>query len=90
MFVYEGPDLSFQMYGKARGKLNGNSKATVIELYSKGSDMKRWDYGVGIGAGVEIDKFIIGIGNQIGIANINGGAGKMRAGNITISAGYFF
>ena len=90
IFVYGGPYLSYHMYGKARGKLDGSKKASDIELFSRNDGMKRWDYGVGIGAGMEIDKFTIGIGNQIGIADIDEGSGRMRTGNVTVSLGYFF
>lgn len=53
--------------------------------------MKRFDYGVGIGVGMEIDRFTIGVGNQIGLADINGTSdSKMKTGNLSVSVGYFF
>lgn len=89
IFVYGGPYLSYNMYGKAKGKING--KAEDTEIFSKGSDMKRWDYGVGIGVGIEINKLVLSLNNQIGLADINGAEGsKMKSGNISLSIGYFF
>jgi len=89
LFVYAGPYLGYNIYGRARGKINGETES--VGLYSKGSDMKRWDYGVGIGVGMEMNKFVVSLGNQIGQADINGAKGsKMKAGNISLSAGYFF
>jgi len=89
VFVYGGPYLSYNIYGKAKGKIDG--KTHDVELFSKGSNMRRWDYGFGIGAGMEINKFTIGIGNQIGHADINKTKGsKMKTGSVTVSVGYFF
>lgn len=89
LFVYGGPYLSYNIYGRARGKIDGKTES--VGIFSKSSDMKRLDYGVGIGVGMEINKFTIGLGNQIGQADINGAEGsKMKAGNLTLSLGYFF
>jgi len=88
VFIYGGPYLSYHMYGKSTGKIDG--KSVDQKLFTKESDMKRWDYGIGIGAGMEINKFVIAVGNQRGLCDINGGGGKMKTGNITVSAGYFF
>ena len=89
LFVYAVPYVGYNMYGRAKGKIDGKTES--VGLYKDGSDMKRVDFGVGIGAGMEISKFTIGIGNQIGQTDISGQkGGKMKAGNITVSAGYFF
>lgn len=89
LFVYAGPYVGYNIYGKVKGKIDGAT--TDQELYSKGSKMRRWDYGVGVGAGVEVNKFTIGIGNQFGLQDISGSeTGKMKAGNLTVSVGYFF
>jgi len=88
-FVFGGPYIAYNMYGKVKGKQDG--KSVDEELFKKGSDLKRWDYGVGIGAGIEVNKFVLTLGNQIGICDINDASGsKMKAGNITLSVGYFF
>lgn len=88
LYVYAGPYVGYNIYGKARGKIDGNKQDA--SLFSKGSDMKRLDYGVGMGVGIEVNKFTIGVGNQFGLCNINDATGKMKAGNITLSVGYFF
>lgn len=89
LFVYAGPYLGFNVYGKVAGKIDG--KSVDQELFSKGYKMKRWDYGVGIGVGAELEKFTLTLGNQIGIPDISGeNPGRMRAGNVTLSLGYFF
>jgi len=89
IFVYAGPYLSYNMYGKVKGKVDG---VKVDEkLFSNGSNMKRFDYGIGLGIGVEFKKFIIALGNQYGLQDISGSnKGNMKAGNISLSAGYFF
>jgi len=88
IFVYAGPYLSYNIYGKATGEIDG--KSIDRGLFNKGHQMKRWDYGMGIGVGMEINKFVISLGNQYGLCNINSTEGKMKAGNITLSVGYFF
>jgi len=89
LFAYAGPYVGYNMYGKVKGEVDG--KSVSRELYSNGSNMKRLDYGVGLGIGAEINKFTLTLGNQLGIQDISGEkGGRMRAGNITLSAGYFF
>lgn len=89
VFVYAGPYLAYHVYGKARGKIDGASADK--ELFSKGSDMKRFDYGVGLGVGLEMNKFTLTLGNQYGLYDISGSAkGRMKTGNLSLSAGYFF
>lgn len=89
IFVYGGPYIGYNIYGKVAGKIDG--KAVDNELYTKDSNMKRFDYGVGIGVGIEMNKFILSLGNQYGINDISGSEkGKMRAGNLSLSVGYFF
>ncbi|PXV62320.1 outer membrane protein with beta-barrel domain [Dysgonomonas alginatilytica] len=89
VFVYGGPYIGYNIYGKVAGKVDG--KAVDNELYTKDSNMKRFDYGVGIGVGIEVNKFVISLGNQIGMNDISGSEkGKMKTGNLSLSAGYFF
>jgi hypothetical protein len=89
LFAYAGPYLSYNIYGKVEGKVDGIP--IDQDLYSKDSKMKRWDYGIGFGVGIEKNGFILGLGNQYGLQNISGSKpGKMKPGNITLSVGYFF
>jgi len=88
LFVYGGPYISYNIYAKAKGKIDG--KTHDVELLSKNSELKRFDYGFGIGVGMEINKFTLTLGNQIGHQDINKGNGKMKTGSLTLSAGYFF
>lgn len=89
LFVYAGPYIGYNMYGKVVGKTG--SESVDHKLFSKGSNMERWDYGVGFGIGAEINKFTMTLGNQIGMHDISGEKkGRMKAGNITLSLGYFF
>ena len=89
LFAYAGPYAAFNMYGRAKGKVNGTNES--VELYKDGSDMRRWDYGVGVGVGMEVNKFVFTFSNQFGLADINGQENnKMKAGNLSLSVGYFF
>lgn len=89
VFVYAGPYIGYNIYGKVAGKIDG--KNIDNKLYDKDSDMKRFDYGVGIGFGIEINNFILSTGNQYGVNDISGSEkGKMRVGNVSVTVGYFF
>ncbi|MCD7971629.1 MAG: PorT family protein [Candidatus Azobacteroides sp.] len=89
LFVYAGPYIGYHMYGKATGKTDGET--VDQELFTKESKMRRLDYGIGFGVGTELDKFTLTLGNQRGIQDISGEkSGRMKAGNITLSVGYFF
>lgn len=89
LFVYAGPYIGYNMYGKIKGKIDGVS--VEQELFSKDSNMKRWDFGAGIGVGIEMNKFTLSLGNQYSMQNISKSErGKMKTGNLTLSAGYFF
>lgn len=88
-FVYAGPYIGYNMYGKVAGKIDGT--ATSNDLFTKGSDMQRLDYGVGVGMGIEVKKMVLTLSNQMGQNDISGSEkGKMKTGNISLSAGYFF
>lgn len=91
LFVYAGPYVAFNVYGKLAGTMNDGTSVDE-SLFSDGSDIKRLDYGVGLGVGLELNnKFTVSLGNQIGLRDINGAEGaQMKAGNITLSAGWFF
>ncbi len=89
LFVYGGPYVGYNMYGKVAGKIDGVKVDN--KLYTKDSNMKRFDYGFGIGVGIEMKKFVLTLGNQYGANDISGSEkGKMRAGHVSLSAGYFF
>jgi hypothetical protein len=51
---------------------------------------KKFDFGLGIGAGLEFGKIGVGLGWDLGLANINRGEGKIKNQNAYLSVGYKF
>ncbi len=84
-----GPYFGFGLSGKY--KVNDDSKS--IEWGSGEGEMKRFDIGMTIGAGVEVSAFQFGLSYNLGFANIEGkGDSDNSAKNrgLRITAAYWF
>jgi len=74
----------------------GEITQSDIDEMKKGTDtfgddaMKRFDFGIGLGAGVEIWKFTAGIGYDFGLSDIGREGVKVNNRNGYISVGYKF
>ncbi len=80
-----GPYLAYGVNGKAK---MGDEKVDVF-----GDDgLRRFDAGLGVGAGYTYQHFYVGFDYQFGLANIadTGGFGKITNRNFNISVGYNF
>jgi hypothetical protein len=86
-----GPYLGIGLSGKGESKAGPNEKETVLFEYDVewGRDFKRTDFGLTLGAGVELNSIQIGLTYSLGLANIyleNGETQKHRV--LGISLGY--
>jgi hypothetical protein len=90
-YVSAGPYLEYLASAKAKAESEGISVS--VDLFNKenGMEMKHFNFGVGAGFGVEISKFTVGVGYQLGLANLTG-ADKVSMKNRSayLSVGYFF
>lgn len=80
-----GPYLAYGVNGKVK---LGDDKVDVF-----GDDgFRRFDAGLGVGAGYTFNHFYVGLDYQFGLANIadTGGIGKITNRNFNISIGYNF
>lgn len=80
-----GPYLAYGVNGKVK---LGDEKVDVF-----GDDgFRRFDAGLGVGAGYTFNHFYVGLDYQFGLANIadTGGIGKITNRNFNISIGYNF
>jgi len=85
IFGQVGPYLGYALNGK--DKTDGET--TDIEFGDGG--MKRFDLGLGIGAGVEFGPMVAGLGYQFGLANLaDSSDGKAKNKVFQISVAYMF
>lgn len=79
-----GPYVAYGIGGKAKG--GGNS-----EKIFGNNRFKRLDYGVGGGIGLELGKFIVGGGYDLGLNNVSDVKGmKVKTRNAYMTVGYKF
>lgn len=106
VFVNAGPYLGVGVGGKTtlEGKVNilgfegkGTTNKDIKPFDQDNGFLNRLDWGAQVGAGVEYNRFQVGVGTQFGIGDIrndnwkNGNADKaIRNSNFFVTAGYRF
>ena len=68
LLLQAGPYLGYAVNGKVKAKVDGKKESEKIEFGDGG--MKRFDFGLGIGAGLQFGNIQAGVGYNIGLANI--------------------
>ncbi len=82
-----GPDIGYAISGKNKG----DGYDVDIEFGSDEDQMKRLDFGLNIGAGIDISALQIDLTYTIGLADLtNVDEYKMKNKNFAISVAYFF
>lgn len=85
LVVNAGPYIAYGIGGKAKG---GDED---LKLFSDEGTLKRLDYGVGGGIGVELGWLSVGGGYDLGLANISDtDGGKIRNRNAYVTVGIKF
>ncbi len=83
-----GPYIGLGLGGQYKAEANDNEQKQ--DLFSD-DFLKRFDLGLGIGAGVEYTQFYLGLGYNFGLTNISqDDDGKAKNGTFYISVGYNF
>lgn len=97
LLVSAGPYVGYALSGKHKGTEKGYDFDNSIKIgNSDTDDMKALDYGLNIGAGVEIKQMTIGVQYGFGLANIatyhdiKAYGSKISGKGIGISVGYKF
>jgi hypothetical protein len=95
-FVF-GPYVGIGLSGKMKGEVSIDGETTSQEIDIEwgsdiaSSDLKRMDFGLIIGAGVELNSIQIGLNYSLGLANISPQTNvKIRNRVLGISVGYRF
>ncbi|WP_221389731.1 porin family protein [Dyadobacter sp. NIV53] len=91
-----GPYVGIGLAGKNKIEetINGEKTTENVDAkWGKDGDLKRLDFGLAVGAGVEINALLIGVNYGYGLANISSytdGGLKMKNRVLGISIGYKF
>ena len=104
--VKAGPYFAFGIAGKWKtdieGDLGGISVEDVLDyldipkeadLFGSGEDqmdMKRFDFGIGVGVAYEINKFFVSLDGEFGLTKLVDGDGAPKNMNFSIGVGYKF
>lgn len=87
IFGQVGPYAGFGL----SAKMKGGGEEEEMEFGSEEDQLKRIDFGVNIGAGVEIKSIQLGVTYGLGLANISNSSDEtMKNGVISISAAFLF
>jgi len=87
LFVEGGPYFAYALGGTSKI----GDEEEKIEWGSSGGELKRIDSGVGIGAGIEISKFRVGVNYNLGISDLsNDDEEELKNGVFGINVAYFF
>jgi hypothetical protein len=92
-YAAAGPYLGYIVSAKAKVKMEGVSAS--VDLFNDNEEielgLKHLDFGVGVGFGVEVSKFTVGVGYQYGLANLTSiDKASLKLGTFNLSVGYFF
>jgi hypothetical protein len=88
-YVAAGPYLEYLV--SAKSKTTSGSTKRTYNLFGDGSSLKHLNFGLGVGFGVEITKFTVGVGYQYGLVNLTKVKNSsQKLGAFNLSAGYFF
>jgi opacity protein-like surface antigen len=89
-YATAGPYLGYIVAAKLK------SGSVSVDLFDEELEeavpLKRLDYGIGAGLGIEISsKYIVGVGYKYGLANLaDVDEGSMKTGTFSLSIGYLF
>lgn len=90
-----GPYFAYGIAGKEKdtNEYEGEKEEDKFDVFGKDGVFNRFDAGLGIGGGITIKKFFIGLNYQFGLANIAKDAEgdySVKNKNFSISVGYNF
>lgn len=90
-----GPYVGVGLFGKIVAKAEGERETETVEWGSDENEsmIKRLDFGLGFGGGIEVNQVLVGIGYDLGLANVSpytDGGAKAKHRVLKISVGYIF
>lgn len=90
-FLQAGPYVGYALSGKIKAKADGFKNDEKIEFGNGEDDMNPFDFGLGFGAGVQFENIQVGLGYNLGLANLSN-ADKITTRNngLTFTLTYLF
>lgn len=93
--ISAGPYLAYGIGGKYKVKgsasYEGESASETEKTDIFGDDgFNRFDFGLGVGAALEINKFFVGLNGEFGLTKLVDGDGAPKNTNFSIGVGYKF
>jgi hypothetical protein len=91
--LHAGPYVAYGVGGKSKitTKVEGLNLDVSTDLFSGDISYDRFDFGVGLGFGVEFGRISAGLGYDLGLANLTGNSNyKVRNMNAALTFGYRF
>ena len=70
-YVEAGPYVGFGLYGRSWLTLGNDDESDEINWGSEPGELKRLDFGLNFGAGVELGRVILGASYGLGLADIS-------------------
>lgn len=90
IMIEAGPYFAYGVSGKATVKYDGKKeKANIFGTSDYDLNFRRFDFGLGLGAGLEYDRVGIKVGYDFGLVKIKEGA-EAKNGNFYVALGYHF
>ena len=95
LLLQAGPYLGFAISGKMKGEETFEGRKEKydqkLEFGSDNGYYKRFDFGLGIGAGLEFGNIQVGLGYNLGLANIRSSEdNKVKNSGLALTGTYFF
>ena len=95
--VSAGPYLAYGIGGKYKNEVSASYQGETESVTEKsdifgkdGLDAKRFDFGLGVGVALEINKFFVGLNGEFGLTKLTDGDNAPKNTNFSIGVGYKF
>jgi hypothetical protein len=91
LLLQAGPYLGYAIGGKDKYEAGGASESDDIEFGSKDEEINPFDFGLGLGAGVQFSNFQVGLGYNLGLTNLsNVDRVKLKNNGLALTLTYLF
>lgn len=90
LMFHAGPYIAYGLGGKKDEKWVYDDRTEKGDTDYFGVGVSKFDWGLGGGVNVEYDRYVLGLGYDLGLRNITPDFGKSKTRNMYITLGYLF
>ncbi len=91
LLLQAGPYLGYAISGKYKSEEDGEKSDQKIKFGSDNDKVNPFDFGLGLGAGVQFSNFQVGLGYNFGLTNLsNIDKQKMKNNGLALTVTYMF